>query len=60
MKDQTAGEVEVIRESTEPDVDRVHYLPHHAVIKTEKKTTKLQDIYDASARSNRSSLNEYI
>ena len=39
---------------------KVHYLPHHAVIRRDKETTKLCVVYDASARSGGPSLNDYL
>ena len=40
---------------------QVHYLPHHAVIRTDKSTTKLRIVYDASTRANENpSLNECL
>ena len=39
---------------------KVHYLPHHAVIRCDKETTKLRVIYDASARSGGPSLNDCL
>ena len=39
---------------------KVHYLPHHAVIRQDKATTKLRVVYDASARSGGPALNDCL
>ena len=36
---------------TEKEPEKVHYLPHHAVIWRDKDTTKVRVIYDASSQS---------
>ncbi len=39
---------------------KLHYLPHHAVIRNDKTTTKLRVVYDASAKANGPSLNDCL
>ena len=38
----------------------VHYLPHRAIIREDKKTTKLRIVYDASAKTTGPSLNDCL
>lgn len=52
--------MEPVNSETEPDVSGVHYLPHHAVVRKDKETTKLRIVYDASARSSGASLNDCL
>ena len=60
IRDQlNKGIVEFASEPNE-DVKRVHYIPHHAVIRQDKATTKLRVVYDASARSRGPSLNDCL
>ena len=45
------GIIEPVEQSANSGVGKVHYLPHHEVIRVDKETTKLRVVYDASARA---------
>jgi hypothetical protein len=61
IKDQmNRGIVEVVGEEDVGEVGKVHYIPHHAVIRRDKETTKLRVVYDASAKSAGTSLNDCL
>ena len=53
------GIVEVV-EDPDNTPKMIHYLPHHAVIRRDKKTTKVRVVYDASARLSGPSLNDCL
>ena len=54
------GIVEAVVEPRERDARQVHYLPHHAVLREDKETTKLRVVYDASAKINGPALNDCL
>ena len=54
------GIVEVITDPTPTDSCAVHYLPHHAVVRQDKATTKMRIVYDTSARTTGPSLNDCL
>ena len=54
------GIIERVDETSTTDASRVHCLPHHAIIRRGKKTTKLRIVYDASAKSVGPSLNDCL
>ena len=66
IKDQEIkGVVERVDESNNPSSQsqtRVHYSPHHAVIRKERETTKVRIVYDGSAKQSRDerSLNDCL
>ena len=54
------GIVKVDDRETRPESNCIHYIPHHAVIRRDKSTTRLDVVYDASAKSDGASLNECL
>ena len=45
-----SGIIEQVDCAKRPDVGRVHYLPHHGVVRRDALTTKLRVVFDASSR----------
>ena len=62
IKDQLAKGIIEHAPATDSKLARapVHYLPHHAVVRQDKSTTKLRIVYDASLRSEGPSLNDCL
>ena len=54
------GIVEPVINQTTDKLLKIHYLPHHAVVRHTKDTTKLRVVYDTSARSSGPSLNDCL
>ena len=54
------GIVEAVGNSPEEHCNGVHFLPHHAIVRQDKDTTKIRIVYDASARSGGPSLNDCL
>ena len=54
------GIIEKVDETQQNTGRIVHYLPHHAVIRQDKQTTKLRIVYDASAWGDGPSLNHCL
>ena len=55
------GIVEMVKEpNLSQNHDEAHYIPHHAVIRRDKETTKLRIVFDGSAKENGPSLNECL
>ena len=52
IKDQLEkGVVEIAPAQESLNHDKVHYLPHHGVVRKDRATTKIRVVYDASARN---------
>ena len=54
------GIVERVHDTSVSEGKRVHYSPHHAVIRKDKQTTKLRTLYNSSAKVDGPSLNECL
>ena len=63
IKEQLSkGVIEKVNSETTNSSGVLHYLPHHAVLKPQKTTTKVRLVYDASAKTkgDNKSLNECL
>ena len=61
IKEQLAmGIIVPVDDTAESSSAHIHYLPHHAVLRHDKSTTKLRIVYDASAKTNGPSLNNCL
>ena len=61
IRDQLSrGIVEIVSQPELTGGKGVHYLPHHAIVREDKTTTKLRIVYDASARSDGPSPNNCL
>ena len=55
------GIVEMIDDTeSEPTVGAITYLPHRAVVREGKSSTKVRIVYDASAKASDCSLNDCL
>ena len=59
-KQSSKGIISEVDPNAEIKVGRLHYLPHHPVIRKDKQTTKVRIVYDASTKSTGPSLNECL
>ena len=57
IREQIKSGIVVPVNDAENNTNRVHYMPHHAVLKHERTTTKIRVVYDASAKTEGPSLN---
>ena len=54
------GIISAVDSDAPVEVGRLHYLPHHPVVREDKQTTKVRIVYDASAKSTGPSLNDCL
>ena len=54
------GIVKEVRDPRVGEVGKLHYLPHHAVIRRDKESTKRRTVYDAACKSTGASLNDCL
>ena len=61
IKDQLEkGIIERVDLSKQVKNGKIHYLPHHCVVREDKATTRLRVVYDASAKENGPALNDCL
>ena len=62
QEQHSKGIIERVETCDTMHIKSAHYLPHHAIIRTERETTKLRIVYDGSAKSDAKdlSLNDFL
>ena len=55
-----SGIIEIVPDPSLSATDRTPYVPHHAVLRQDKSTTKFRIVYDASAKSTGPFLNDCL
>ena len=60
IKTQIQQGIEIVEQPEQTDAERVHYLPHHAVVRRDKDTTKLRIVHDAPSKVSGPSLNQCL
>ena len=60
IRDQLSKGIVQVVEPRDCGGQKLHYLPHHPVVRRDKETTKVRIVYDASARSTGPSLNDCL
>ena len=60
IRDQEARRMVENVSADDTDIGRIHYLPHHEVIREDKQTTGLRVVFDASSKTVGPSLNECL
>ena len=54
------GIVQIVEPHSHDSGQRLHYLPHHAVVRRDKETSKVRIVNNASAQCTRPSLNDCL
>ena len=57
---ETNSIIERVPTSDVPNVGNVHHLPHRAVVRHDRTTTKVRPVFDASAKTTGPALNECL
>uniref|UniRef100_A0A1X7V1F5 Reverse transcriptase domain-containing protein n=1 Tax=Amphimedon queenslandica TaxID=400682 RepID=A0A1X7V1F5_AMPQE len=60
IKEQLSLAIVVVVPDNDDTINRIHYIPHHAVIRRDKSTAKVRVEYDTSVKLNSPFFNECL